>query len=189
MSLRRAGYLMTTSLAVVALVAAPMQAHAQDAGPPLYTQSQSEDPPALVGRVATIEGTVSYHVASETEWSPAVLNAPVTNGDGYWTQPQALSELEVGASSLWLDSSTELDIATLNGSALTASQPQGELYVHLRSLQPDESYTIETPRGSVTMATGGRYEIDAGDTQNPTMVTVLDGSAQISGDGISLQLR
>jgi hypothetical protein len=189
MSLRRAGYLMTTSLAVVALVATPMQAYAQDAGPPLYTQSQSEDPPALVGRVATIEGTVSYHAASETEWSPAVLNAPVTNGDGYWTQPQATAEIEVGASSLWLDSSTELDIATLDGTALTASQPQGELYVHLRSLQPGESYTIETPRGSVTMAAGGRYEIDAGDTQDPTTVTVLDGTAQVSAEGVSLQVQ
>jgi hypothetical protein len=193
MSLRRQLYLMTSSVAVAGLVVAPMQSYAQDSGPPAdqtpYSQQQSQDPPARVGRLAVLQGTVSTHAAGETQWSPAVLNAPVTDGDAYWTEPSALAEIEISASSVWMSESTEFDTTTLNETALHAAEPQGEVYVHLRSLAPGETYTLETPRGTVTMATNGRYEIGAGDTQNPTTVTVIEGAAQITGNNISLQVH
>jgi hypothetical protein len=196
MMFRRSLYLMTSSLAVVGLAGAPLQAYAQepsqapgqDTAQP-YDQSPSQDPPARVGRLAIMQGTVSTHASGETQWSPAVLNAPVTDGDSYWTEPQAQAEIEVGASSLWMAESTEFDLTTLNDTALHAAEPQGEVYLHLQSLQPGETYTLETPRGTVTLATGGDYEIGAGDTQNPTTVTVVQGAAQITGNNISLQVH
>jgi hypothetical protein len=193
MTIRRNLYLMTTTLAVAGMIGAPLQAYAQEPGPPgaapAYDQNPSADPPARVGRLATIQGTVSTHAANETAWSPAVLNAPVSDGDAFWTEPQALAEIEVTASSVWMSESTEFDLTTLNDTVMHASEPQGELYVHLRGLQPGETYTIETPRGTVTMAAEGRYEIGAGDTQTPTTVTVLDGAAQITGNNIALQVH
>ena len=197
MSIRRNLYLVTTTLAVAGMIGAPLQGYAQDPGPnpgpntgqPSYDQSPTADPPARVGRLAVIQGTVSTHAGGETTWSPAVLNAPVSDGDAYWTEPQAQAEIEVTSSSVWMSESTEFDLTTLNDAAMQASEPQGELYIHLRALQPGETYTIETPRGTVTMATEGRYEIGAGDTQNPTTLTVLEGAAQITGNSISLQVH
>jgi hypothetical protein len=193
MSLRRQLYLLTSSMAAAGLVVAPLRAAAQDSGQPAdqapYSQPPSQDPPARVGRLALLQGTVSTHAANETQWSPAVLNAPVTDGDAYWTEPSARAEVEISASSVWMNDSTELDVGTLNETALHATEPQGELYVHLQDLQPGETYTLETPRGTVTMATNGRYEIGAGDTQTPTTVTVVEGAAQITGNNISLQVH
>src|SRR6185437_13354484 len=44
----------------------------------------------------------------------------------------------------------------------------------------------QTPRGSVALSGDGRYAIVAGDTEHPTTVTVLDGSAQVTGPGVAL---
>lgn len=181
MRTRRSDYLATTALAVASLVAAAMPAHAQAVS--------GGDPPARVGQLAFMQGTVSFHTAGEDHWEPATLNYPVTNGNAFWTEPQALAEIAVTASSLWMNASTEFDITTLDSRSLQAVEPQGELYVHLRYLAPGETYTIQTPRGTVTLAANGRYDIVAGDTATPTTVSVLDGAAQIAGNNISLQVQ
>ena len=62
--------------------------------------------------------------------------------------------------------------------------PQGQIYLRLRALAPGETYTVTTPRGAVTIAPPGRYDIVAGDTDNPTRVTVLEGSAQVAVSGV-----
>ncbi len=65
---------------------------------------------------------------------------------------------------------------------------QGEVYLHLNDLAPNEVWSVQTPRGQVRLASGGRYDIVAGTTDQPTTVTVLDGAAQIEGPGVSLQI-
>jgi hypothetical protein len=47
---------------------------------------------------------------------------------------------------------------------------------------------VQTPRGLVTLASPGRYGVAAGDTQTPTTVTVIEGSARVAGPGLSLQV-
>ena len=146
------------------------------------------DPPATVGRVANLRGTVSFHTADQTEWQPAALNYPVTAGGSYWTEPGSGAELEVGATRLVMDQSTELDVNTLDDHALAVTVPQGGLYLGLRDVLPGETTTITTPRGQVTIGTPGRYVVEAGDAGQPTSVTVLDGAAQVYGNGVSLQV-
>ena len=83
---------------------------------------------------------------------------------------------------------TELDITALDDTTFQATEPQGESYLGIRAAAPGESYAMQTPRGLVTFAVPGRYDVAAGDTQTPTTVTVIEGSAQITGPGVSLQV-
>lgn len=152
------------------------------------TQQPGVDPPARVGRLALVSGTVSYHTRDDTQWSPAVVNYPVTAGNAYWTQPNAQAEIEVSASRIAMAPATELDVTALDDTNFQASEPQGESYLRLRAGAPGESYTVQTPRGLVALAVPGRYDVVAGDTQTPTTVTVIDGSAQVTGPGLSLQV-
>jgi hypothetical protein len=138
-------------------------------------------PPSRVGRLAWTQGTVSFHTADEDSWSPAVLNYPVTSGNSFWTQPDSEAGLEVSDVLVAMSPTTELDVDTLDDTAFVATEPQGEVYVRVRSLLPGESYTLQTPRGTVTIGTPGRYEIAAGTTETPTLVTVLEGAAQVAG--------
>jgi hypothetical protein len=158
---------------------------AWSAPPPIVSNAV---PPALVGRVARLNGTVDYHSADADQWSPAVLNAPVSNGDAFWTEPNARLDLQIASSELVLAPSTELDVATLDGRALIASEPQGETYLRLADVAPGDQYTVQTPRGVVQISGNGKYDIVAGDTDHPTLVTVVEGSAQVTGNGLSLQV-
>jgi hypothetical protein len=45
---------------------------------------------------------------------------------------------------------------------------------------------LRTPRGTATFTAPGRYEVVAGDTEHPTMVTVVEGAAQVSGTDFTL---
>ena len=47
---------------------------------------------------------------------------------------------------------------------------------------------MQTPRGLVTLTSPGRYGVVAGDTQSPTTVTVIEGTAHVEGPGVSLDI-
>ncbi len=163
----------------------PTPVAAQPAPPPA---TQQGDPPTRVGRLARMTGTVSFHAQDETEWSPAVLNYPITAGSSFWTQPGAQASIEVSASRVVMAPQTELDVSDLTDTAFVGTVPQGEVYLQVQATTPDETYAVQTPRGLVTLASPGRYGITAGDTQDPTLVTVIQGSAHIEGPGVTMDV-
>lgn len=147
------------------------------------------DPPARVGRIAGLTGTVSFRTSDAADWTGAVLNYPVTSGNDFWTEPEARATIGISGNRLVLDGLTELDVATLDTASFSATEPQGRTYLHLAWLQPGETWSLQTPRGLVSIAQPGRYEIDAGDTAHPTRVTVVDGAASVSTDTVTLDVR
>ena len=187
---------LTASAAIAAMVLAQALPHpvlAQGAPPPapqagVSDQQQGGDPPERVGRLAQLSGTVSFHPPDDQQWSAATLNYPVAQGDAFWTESNARAVIEVSASRITMAPGTELEIGNLTNSAFQATAPQGELYVDARMAAPDESYAVQTPRGLISFTTPGRYGIVAGDTQNPTTVTVVEGAARIEGPGVSLDV-
>ena len=194
MPAQRLAFRMTATIAAASLGFAqltPLPAAAQ--GPPpqppgAQDQQAAGDPPERVGRLARLNGTVSFHTQDADQWSPAVANYPVTSGNSFWTDTNAQAEIEVSASRIAMAPGTELDVATLNDTAFQATEPQGEVYLRVRAAAPDETYAVQTPRGLVTLSSPGRYSIAAGDTQTPTAVTVVEGSAQVAGPDLSLQV-
>jgi hypothetical protein len=146
------------------------------------------DPPARVGRLSEIAGTVSFHDSGDEQWSPATLNYPVTAGNSFWTEPGAQAEIHVGSTALHLDSSTELDITALDDQRFDATVPQGTINIRVLRFNNGDGYNIATPRGTVSLASPGTYRIVAGTASDPTRVAVLEGAAQISdpNDTISL---
>jgi hypothetical protein len=152
----------------------------------ILAQGQPGDPPARVGRLAQLSGTVSFHTSDQDQWTRATLNYPVTSGNSFWTEPKAHAALEVGANRLYLDPSTELDLGTLNDESLVASLPQGGVFLSLAVASSNDQYEIDTPRGTVTLSEPGGYEVVAGDSDNPTVVTVLKGSAEFAAGNVHL---
>ncbi len=150
-------------------------------------QSQG-DPPVRVGRIAGQTGAVSFRTSADTEWSAAVANYPVSSGNAFWTEPSARAELEISASRIDLSGQTEFDVTTLDAGGLQAVVPQGELYLRLTDLDPNEAWLVQTPRGLVRLTQAGRYGIVAGTTDQPTQITVLEGAATINGSGVSLTI-
>ncbi len=155
---------------------------------PGSAQQPTGDPPARVGRLGAITGTVSYHLEGADQWEPAEANLPVTSGSAFWTEPNARAEIGIARDRIVLDRSTEFDIGQLDDHSLTAIEPQGAIYLHLRNPATRDTYTVQTPRGTVSLAPTGRYEVVAGDTVNPTTVTVIEGQARLNGTNLALRV-
>ena len=148
-------------------------------------QSQPGDPPTRVGRLAETSGTVSFHTADATQWQQATLNYPVTSGNSFWTEPRSHAAIDVGASRIYLDSSTELDLGNLDNQSVVASLGQGAIFIRVSQASGNDQYEIDTPRGAVHIVQPGSYEIVAGDSDHPTTVTAFEGSAQIVGQDVN----
>jgi len=97
-------------------------------------QGAAQNPPGRVGRLALIDGTVTYHTADEQYWQAARRNYPVTTGQSFWTEPGSHAGIEIGSNRIYLNSSTELDVSTLDDTAAQFSLPQGAVFLILTSL-------------------------------------------------------
>ena len=179
-------WLATTSLTL----STAMPALAQPAPPPgaALSGNDNADPPAIAGRVARITGSVSFHASGEDHWNAASLNYPVTTGEAFWTEAQAQSELQVADDRIVMAGSTELDVAALDQQQVNLTEPQGAVFIELGTAQQGQAITVNTPRGAVQLAGPGRFEIVAGDTNDATIVTVVEGSAHVTGTGLELDV-
>jgi len=146
------------------------------------------DPPARVGRLSEISGTVSFHDSADEQWSPATLNYPVTSGNSFWTEPGARAEIHVGSTAIHLDGTTELDITALDDQRFDATLPQGTINIRVPRFNNGDGYNIATPRGTVTLASPGTYRISAGTDRDPTRVAVLEGAARVVEPNSSVAL-
>jgi hypothetical protein len=183
---------MTTAFAVGGLLLGPggiSIAMAQPAPGTAPAPAAAGDPPDRVGRLARLQGTVSFHDGGETQWVAATLNYPVTSGSAFWTQPSAAADIEVGATRVTMYQTTEFDVDALDDTTLAATLAQGAVFLDVNALESGENYQLRTPRGLVTIAQPGRYEVVAGDTEHPTTVTVVDGAATITGDTLNVTVN
>jgi hypothetical protein len=169
--------ILATSLLSLALGLAPLGL--------AFAQSQPGDPPDRAGRVAEMSGTVSFHTADVTQWGPASVNYPVTGGNSFWTEPRSHAAIDVGASRIYMDSSTELDIGNIDDHSFVGSLAQGALYVRVSPAANGDQYEIDTPRGAVHISQPGDYEVIAGDADHPTTIMAFQGSAQVVGPDVS----
>ena len=62
------------------------------------------------------------------------------------------------------------------------------MFLAIPTLPPGDTYAIATPRGTVQITTAGRYDIAAGDTADPTTLTVVEGAAEMTGPALALQV-
>jgi len=159
------------------------------------TSAMADNPPGRVGRLAYVEGTVSFHLADDNQWSPAVLNYPVTTGTSFWTEPNSRTEIQVGGMEIRMDQSTELDVTQLDDNGTQIEIGQGTANIHLRDAPLGGPVQINAPQGQVIIDQAGTYHIDAGQPDaNHTpaaqlAVTVLEGQVQVNTANSTLEVR
>ena len=178
---------LTAALSTVALLlgstAMPSTVQAQQPPDRAQPDQLQTAPPGRVGRLARISGAVSFHATGDTAWTPAATNFPAAAGSAFWTQPDAQAELQFSASRIALAGGTEIDIGALDDAGLRATLTQGNVLLRPRDLAPGETWTLRTPRGTVIADRPARIAVAAGDTGAPTIVSVMEGEARISGPG------
>ena len=155
-------------------------------GAPAFAQ---QEPPARVGRVSFVSGALAYYGPGDTDWSVANTNFPVATGGWFATDPQSRAEIRIGADTLDIADNTQLEIADLRDRLMQIGVTQGRVNLHLPQLGKDESAEVEIPRGSVWLLQPGVYDITTGAPDQPTRITVSEGSARFVGGGADLTIK
>ncbi len=173
-------------------------AMAQDPGPPPdqdqgqaqgpdqgQDQSPDQDPPGRVARLSFAEGEVSFQPAGEGDWVTATQNRPMVTGDNLWADESSRAEVNVGSTSIRLADKTGITFLELNDRMTQIRLAQGALFLHVRHLDDEDTYEVDTPNLSFRLLQPGQYRIDVSPDGDRTTVTVWHGRGRVTGGGSS----
>ena len=136
------------------------------------------DPPSQVARLSYISGSVSFQPGNVDEWTPAMLNYPLSEGDRLWTDSGSRAELHVRAGVIRLNSNTEFSFLNLDDESIQVRVSEGSLNVILRGVDNGTAFEIDTPNAAVSLLTAGSYRIDV-QSSGQTSVVVRSGKAEV----------
>ncbi|TNY26912.1 hypothetical protein BV497_05900 [Fulvimonas soli] len=162
------------------LCACATLAHAQSA--PAGADDAAADPPDRVARLSYLAGDVALLPAGAQDWNDAVLNRPLTGGDKLSTTPGARAELELDGGALRLAGGTDLGLLDLGDHLAQVELTRGALSLSVRSLDPGESYEIDTPTVALVVDRPGTFRVDVDRDSGATTVGVLAGNATVYGE-------
>jgi hypothetical protein len=137
------------------------------------------DPPAAVGRIAIVSGTVLFRADPAQAAVPAVLNYPLSLGNVVETAPRAHATIDIAAGRFYLDGRTRLRIGALADGSSVVALDQGALVLHVLRGGDGQVFTIETGRGALRVDQPGYFEVEAGEGDQPMTVSAFEGGAQL----------
>src|SRR5258706_9200530 len=98
------------------------------------------DPPSRVARLNYLSGSVSFQPAGVDDWTPAILNYPLSAGDPLWIDANSRAQMHVGSTTIHIDLSTASSFLNLDDRTVQMRLYQGSVYFRIRDLADDEVY-------------------------------------------------
>nr|UXE46020.1 hypothetical protein Hi04_10k_c554_00019 [uncultured bacterium] len=164
---------------VVALTLSPAALRAQGPGAP----------PSRAARLSYVYGRVSFLPSGDTSWVDATLNYTITTGDRLYTDQGSRSELEVGPAALRLAAETDVTVTNLTDQLIQMGINQGTIRLSVYDLLPGDSIELDTPNGALTLLRAGNYRVEVRPNDDVTLVTVDDGTLEVTGGGQAYRVR
>lgn len=158
------------------------QAQSQDQ---TQDQAPAQDPPGRVARLDYSTGAVSFQPGGEGDWVTAVNNRPLTTGDNLWADQNSRAELQIGSTSIRMDSETSLTFLDLDDQTTQLKLSQGTLIVRVRHLDDGDVFEVDTPNLAFALQNAGEYRIDVNANGDQTITTVWQGRGEVTGGGSS----
>jgi hypothetical protein len=155
---------------------------------PVALAAQDNDPPGRAGRVSSVAGTVGFQAAGTPDWSNAPLNYTVSSGDRLLTHQRSRAEIEVGPYDVRLADSTDLTVVNLTDDFTQLGLSRGTIRVTVYRLASRDSMEVDTPNGAMIIRSAGKYRVDVLEGVS-TIVTVEDGTAELSGPALDYTVR
>ncbi|HWH61366.1 MAG TPA: DUF6600 domain-containing protein [Terriglobales bacterium] len=175
---KRSGFVLTAAILML-LFAMPSVAQDRD---------DDQDPPARAGRVSYTNGSVSFQPGGQGDWLDAVPNRPLTTGDNLWADRNSRAEMQIGSTSIRLDSETSVTVSDLENDVTQLRLSMGSLFFRVRHVGSDDTFEVDTPNMAFNVTEPGEYRIDVNENGDQTTATVWHGSAEITGGGSSYRL-
>jgi hypothetical protein len=126
-------------------------------------------------RLSLIDGDVQALVKDTTDWTAAVINLPLSEGDRLWVSDDSKAELQIeGGVYVRGDGNTALDILTINHDAAQFYLDQGHIYINNRR-GGIGTVQVDTPLSSIRSYDNSIVMIDVSEIDGATDVSVLKG--------------
>jgi hypothetical protein len=165
-----------------AQVQAQTQDQNQDQG---QDQAPAQDPPGRVARLDYSNGSVSFQPGGEGDWVTAVNNRPLTTGDNLWADKDSRAEVQIGSTSIRMDSETSLTFLDLDDQTTQLKLSMGTLILRVRHLDDGDTFEVDTPNLAFAIQSIGEYRIDVDANGDQTLTTVWRGRGEVTGGGAS----
>ena len=144
-----------------------------------------DDPPGRAARLDYTVGSVSFQPGGEGDWVQAVINRPLAAGDNLWADKDSRAEVQVGSTSIRIDSETSVTVLDLDDHTTQLRLSQGSLIVRVRHLDDEDQFEIDTPNSAFTIQRTGEYRVDVNADGTETDTTVWKGRGDVTGGGSS----
>ena len=140
------------------------------------------DPPARIGRLNYLSGSISFRPGDVDDWTPAMINVPLKTGDHLWTDTNAQAEIHVGSTAIRLAPQTAFAFLNIDDLTTQIRLSQGAVNIRLRQLQDSEVFEVDTPNAAVSLLRPGLYRIDVDGFGNTTVTDRL-GESEVTASG------
>jgi hypothetical protein len=145
--------------------------------------ADQDDPPSRVGRLAYVEGAVSFQPGGTDDWVAPPINRPMTTGDQLWSDRGGRAELQLDGSSLRLSANTSVSLLNLSDTVTQIQLSSGTVLLRVRRLDDNETYEIDTPNLAFTVLRPGLYRLTVDGSGNSTAILVRRGQGEATGGG------
>lgn len=155
----------------------------------MQDDTQLAEAPGRAGRISLVQGKVDIGGDVGAESSPAQLNWPITSRNLISTAPGARTELRIGSTAIRLDGDSSLEVTELDDDSLRLRLHYGSVSVRVMNVDVVPEFELRTAQATVRLTQPGRLRVDAERERDTSLVSVLDGEAQVDGAGASLTVR
>jgi uncharacterized protein DUF6600 len=146
--------------------------------------SADDDLPTRVGRVSQFAGALYLAPQDRaSDWAAIGQNYPVTGGDNLWVAPDGRAEVDFGSGQLRLAGGTNVQVTALDENRFALFVASGRVILRLRTLDPGDSATIDTPYTQIQLDRPGSYRIEVAPDLQQTILTVREGEADVRFGG------
>jgi hypothetical protein len=170
----RFSFLLYLAIAAALFFALPGIAAAQD------DDNNEQDPPGRVARLNFMQGSISFQPSGEQDWVQANSNRPLTTGDNLWSDQDSRGELHIGSTVIRISSQTGISFLNLNDQQVQIQLAQGSIHVHVRDIDQDEAYEIDTPNLAFSILRPGDYRFDVDPDGGTTVIVVRSGQGEVT---------
>jgi hypothetical protein len=144
----------------------------------------AEDPPAIVGRISSVEGQVT--LVGDGDPVGASLNWPVTAANHINTANGARAEFRVGSTAVRVDGDSDLEITAMDDDLLRLRLNYGSVSIRVRNPDLLRDFELTTPQARITMLEPGILRVDVDRQPDTSQISLLAGSARVDGAGSSV---
>jgi hypothetical protein len=165
------------------------QYDARTGGPQNNSEAATPDPPGRAARLQFTTGSVSIQPQGTGDWVTGEINRPLTNSDNIWADKDSRAEISVGSGIARIGSESSLTVTDITDNFVQLQLHQGALNLHVRRLNDDEKYEVDTPNQAFTVLKPGDYRFDVDSDGDKTVITVWRGEGESTGDGPAVRVR